>query len=173
MRNPNIVINGRSSILASQVVDIELVAEIRDGKRVYESVPAVRIGENRYRLLHSPGFAPGAASGDEIEVDQSEVSGFRVVKHSGNLCVQLFLSKCDCEERTTIVGIVESVGGWLDGGYDDPAGTLLVFTIPVSSGFDAIEAAMIRIAAECAVDRWLYGNVYDMRDGVTPLNWWL
>lgn len=23
------------------------------------------------------------------------------------------------------------------------------------------------------VDKWMYGNVYDVNDGVTPLNWWV
>jgi hypothetical protein len=59
-----------------------------------------------------------------------------------------------------------------------PAGALqnqdlLIFTIPVSVGFSTIERTMDEISARFRVDQWIYGNVYDTKDGVTPLNWWI
>lgn len=159
--------------MADENVEVKLLADYLDGRPVYESVPATRVGENRYRLRCSPGMAPGVASGDEIELSPAERTGYRVVRRSGNISVQVFLYRCNDDDRRGITKLVEHVGGWLDGGHDSPSGHLLVFTIPLSVGFEAIEAAMERVKAEFGVEKWMYGNVYDTRDGVTPLNWWL
>lgn len=153
--------------------EVKLVAEFREGNPVYEQVPAVKIGENRYRLTGSPGFAPGVASGDEIALDTSQSLGYRILKRSGNLAIQLFLKRCTADERRMLVEMVHSVGGHLDGGKEGKAGCLLIFTVPVVAGFDTIESVMGEITRLFAVDRWMYGNVYDVRDGVTPLNWWV
>ena len=142
---------------------------------VYEHVPAKEIGPNRFRILASPGFALGLASGDEIEFLLDLKDQYRVTRRSGNICVQLFLRACTAGDRSTILEIVQSLNGWLDGGLDSKIGNerLLIFTIPVNVGFPAIEPAMAEIENRFAVDRWMYGNVYDPTDGTTPLNWWL
>jgi hypothetical protein len=159
--------------MEDRIVEIKLLADYYDGKPVYEAVPAIKIAGNRYRLVASPGLAPGAASGDEVEAACAGGSGYRVVKRSGNLSIQLFLKECSLADRTKIVHEIEFIGGWLDGGGEAKSGHLLVFTIHVSRGFDTIERAMAKIVAEFPVDKWMYGNVYDTRDGITPLNWWL
>jgi hypothetical protein len=69
--------------------------------------------------------------------------------------------------------MVKAIGGWLDGGKDGTSVHLLIFTIPVRAGFGAIEGVMARISEKFAVVNWMYGNIYDIKDGVTPLNWWL
>lgn len=153
--------------------EVKLFVDVCDGKPVYEMVPSRKIGPNHYLLLASPGFATGVASGDEIEFVPSEKTGYRVVKRSGNICVQLFLNKCEQHERLMIADIVRAIGGWLDGGKDSLGiGSLLIFTIPISKGFGAIEQAMSQITERFDVDRWMYGNVYNTADGTTPLNWW-
>ncbi|HEX8521952.1 MAG TPA: DUF4265 domain-containing protein [Tepidisphaeraceae bacterium] len=152
---------------------VNLLMDYVEGKPLYESVPALKISENRYKILASPGFAPGVAKGDEIELSSIEKAGYRILRRSGNLAVQLFLRRCSPEERKRIVNVVQNIGGELDGGKDGEAGHLLIFTISVSAGFDVIESTMQRIAEHYPVDRWMYGNVYDTKDGVTPLNWWL
>jgi hypothetical protein len=75
-------------------------------------------------------------------------------------------------ERVEINNLICSIGGWLDGGFDGAAGSLLIFTIPFEIGFGRIERVMEEVASKFMVDRWMYGNVYDAKDGVTPLNWW-
>ena len=152
--------------------EVKLIADFRDGKPVYEVVPAIKLADNLFRLTASPGFAPGVAAGDEIEITPDERFGVRVVKHGGNVCVQIFLHKCDDETKARVRNIAESIGGWLDGGLDTSTRWLLILTIPVVIGFDVIEGAVDRIKECCAVDHWMYGNVYSIDDGVTPLNWW-
>lgn len=162
----------KGKTMVDESVNIKLLADYLDGKPVYESVPATKIGENRYRLKCSPGMAPGVASGDEIELAPSERTGFRVLKRSGNVCVQLFLHRCDNDDRAEITKLVRDIGGWLDGGHDSPSGHLLIYTIPVSIGFGNIERVMTQLSEKFPIEKWMYGNVYDTRDGVTPLNWW-
>jgi Domain of unknown function (DUF4265) len=70
--------------------EIELICDFREGRPVRERIPVDQIGENQYRLVGSPGFVPGVASGDEIELTPGEGLGYRVKKRSGNLCIQLF-----------------------------------------------------------------------------------
>lgn len=155
-------------------IEIRLPVDACGEKPVYEMVPAQQIGPRNYRILASPGFAPGVANGDEIEIVPNEGNGYRVVRRSGNICVQLFLNECPPEDRVQIADVIREIGGWLDGGKDladGRDGCLLIFTIPVSAGFAAIEQAMIKITESFKVDKWMYGNVYDS-DGRTPLNWW-
>ncbi len=153
--------------------EVNLLAEIVNGKRVYEAVPAVDLENRKFRLTASPGFAPGVASGDEIEMVPEEWLGYRVLRRSGNICVQLFLHPCEETERWKIIKMVESTGGWLDGGKDGAAGHLLIFTFPFSTGFGRIEEVMDEIQMKSKTDRWVYGNIYSLEDGKTPLNWWL
>jgi hypothetical protein len=37
----------------------------------------------------------------------------------------------------------------------------------------AIEFVFIEFVAAHPGTEWMFGNVYDPRDGVTPLNWWV
>ena len=67
---------------------------------------------------------------------------------------------------------MKKIGGWLDGGMDEGQNVLLVFTVPVHVGFRTIEEAIAKIGEKIKLDAWYYGNVYDHRDGKTPLNWW-
>jgi hypothetical protein len=64
--------------------------------------------------------------------------------------------------------VAESLGGHLDGGYS----RMLVLTIPLAAGFDAVAQALDDAVRRHAGSAWLYGNVYDPSDGMTPLNWW-
>jgi len=49
----------------------------------------------------------------------------------------------------------------------------MVFTVPVGAGFPKIEAIFNDLVAAHPEMEWLFGNVYDPGDGVTPLNWWV
>ena len=65
---------------------------------------------------------------------------------------------------------MSKIGGYLDG-ESHPGGSVLVFTIPVSVGFPAIERVMADVIKQYPESEWYYGNVY-AEDGITPLNWW-
>jgi hypothetical protein len=153
--------------------EVQIVAGFRDGEPVYEYVPAVSLGGNRYRLTGSPGFALGIANGDEIETDPAERLGYRVLRRGGNVGIQVFLWRYSADERAKLTQKIKQIGGWLDGGRGDGSGaSLLVYTIPVTAGFAAIESVMSEASAQLPIDQWLYANVYDPMDGVTPLDWW-
>lgn len=136
-----------------------------------EALPVADLGDGRYRLLASPGFVEGLAAGDEFELDPDAPLGHRVVRRGGNLCVWFYHSESASESiavTADIRHVAESLGGHLDGGYS----RMLVLTIPLAAGFDAIARAFDDAVRRHAASSWLYGNVYDPADGMTPLNWW-
>ena len=63
---------------------------------------------------------------------------------------------------------VEQFGGVCDGGGN----THLVFSVPVSFGFPAVEALFNDLMAEYIGSSWLFGNVYDPWNDFKPLGWW-
>jgi len=140
-----------------------------DGSPFYESILVDVLGENRYRVVASPGLAEGMAAGDEIALAPEEPLGYRVLKRGGNISVQFYckedLNKCkrDMEPKA------RAIGGRLDG--ESPG--LLVFTLPAVAGFPAIEKIFYDAQKQYPGCRWMYGNVYDPADGETPLNWWV
>ena len=145
----------------------QVAATNPDGTPFYESVLVERIGPQRYLVLASPGLLEGFAAGDEIEVVPEQGSGYRVTKRGGNVCVQFF-GNAD-ESRPWLEPRVAALGGRLDG--QTPG--ILVFTIPVTAGFPAIESIFYEADKRYPGCKWMYGNVYDPADGVTQLNWWL
>lgn len=64
-------------------------------------------------------------------------------------------------------------GGRLGGALDGAIERGLMFTVPVSAGFRAGEAVHNVGVAEHPGWEWFFGNVYDPKDGVTPLDWWV
>ena len=148
------------------------VPVLSDGVRKGEEMlPVAELGEGRYRLLASPGFVEGLAAGDEFELDADSPLGHRVVRRGGNLCVWFYHSEPlseSSEVTADIRRVAESLAGHLDGGYS----RMLVLTIPLATGFDAVAAAFDDAVRRHAAASWLYGNVYDPADGMTPLNWW-
>lgn len=63
---------------------------------------------------------------------------------------------------------VEKLGGSLDIATE----RALAFSIHVNIGFSAIEALFDEVMGRYPDTVWFYGNIYDPRDGVTPLDWW-
>src|SRR5688572_12302651 len=115
---------------------INLVVQINpDGTPFHESVLVESMGGNHYHVLASPGLLAGFAGGDDIELTE-EPPGYRVIRRGGNVCVQFFwrgdLDACARD--------LDAKAGVLGGRRDGEADGLLVFTIPVSAGFTAIEA---------------------------------
>ena len=133
----------------------------KSGRPVYEQL-LVESERRGLRLLKSPGLVLGLAAGDLFEVDHQKAP--RVIERGGNICVQVFSREPGLVEPLLTARFVE-IGGRLDGRSHKE----LVYTVPVTAGFTAIEKALEQ---PDAVIEWIYGNVFDPVDGVTPLDWW-
>ncbi len=147
---------------------IELFAGVdASGQAVIERMP-VKISEedDSCQLVKSPAFVKGIASGDTIKLRPGS-QDFELIKRSGNLCIRV-LSRDDIGSLAeSLAPELEKLGGELDTETE----RMLVFSIHVSCGFQAIEALLNKhVDGQSSV--WLYGNVYDPKDGETPLNWW-
>ncbi len=147
------------------MVEIALRAGARaDGQTVYERLLAEELGNAIYRLLRSAAFADGVAKGDVIEL--AELGNYRVLEHAGLVVVRVIA-------RGGISAIAATLGPALnsfDGEIEHEDERLLVFSVPASVGFAAIEAVMQQLLEGRNDAVWRYGNVYD-NEG-EPLNWW-
>ena len=155
---------------ASGELHLDLLESYRDGRPMRDPVHAADLGRGRFRLLHSPGFVQGIAAGDEFEVLGPD-GAFRVVHRGGNLAVQVFGRETFPPEMAaeTARRVAGELGGTLDGRIERG----MVFTVPVAAGFPAIERFFGELEAATPGLEWVFGNVYDPDDGVTPLNWWV
>jgi hypothetical protein len=156
----------------SEVAVIELPVCQNDGSRVgTESLEAEQLSSNRYRLLYSPGVVEGVAKNDVIELSDTDPKGFVIVARSGFLCVWFYFSQAGVNrgpDGERVRAAVEEFGGVCDGGGN----THLVFSIPVSLGFPAVEALLDGLVGRHPGSSWLFGNVYDPWDEFKPLGWW-
>jgi hypothetical protein len=123
---------------------------------------------NEYRLLRSPAFLRGLAAGDRIRFPAQNTAGYELIKRSGNLCIRVLRKTNIDEVLQALTPEIELMDGILD--LDTPR--VLVYSIHVSIGFQAIELLLDRIVGQFPDTVWYYGNVYDPTDGVTPLDWW-
>lgn len=150
-----------------------------DGEGIVEQVAVTPVGADgkptaarttpaQYRLLHSPAFVRGLASGDRISFPATNDVGYELIQRSGNLCLRV-LSKSNIDD---VIQALTPEIELLDGILDIQTPRLLVYSIHVSIGFQAIELLLDRISGQFAGTLWYYGNVYDPADGVTPLDWW-
>lgn len=148
--------------------NIELYAGTNPaGQPVVEKVPMELREDGDYQLHKSPCFIRGLARGDVVKVDKAKGS-FDIVRRSGNLCIRVIAREDIQTLANDLSPILEKLGGQLDFSND----RMLVFSIHVSCGFQAIEQALNDHVGEENESIWMYGNVYDPKDGVTPLNWW-
>ncbi len=150
---------------ALQVIEL-FAGKDPKGQPVVERLQVKVNDDDTCQLVRSPAFIKGIASGDLIKLETG-TQNFSLVKRSGNLCIRIF-SRANIEalsERLTPA--LEKLDGELD--LETPR--MLVYSIHVSCGFKEIE----NILNSCidADSMWMYGNVYDPKDGQTPLNWWL
>lgn len=125
----------------------------------------------RYLLLHSPAFVDGLAAGDVIELDDSLPAGFRLISRSGNLAVIVTFEEEEhkySSQAERLEGSMKAIGGTRDGGPS----RMLVFTVPISAGFQPVEALLDGFLQELPGTHWWYGNVYEAGDPARPLNWW-
>ncbi|GIW97985.1 MAG: hypothetical protein KatS3mg111_1318 [Pirellulaceae bacterium] len=141
------------------------------GQLKTEVVEVEQVAANRYRLLYSPGVVEGVAKGDVIELDDTDPKGFSVVQRSGMLCVWFYFDQPGSNRGrlgNIVRQAVEKLGGICDGGGN----THLIFSIPVSLGFPAIESLLTDLTRRYPGTTWLFGNVYDPWNDDAPLGWW-
>jgi hypothetical protein len=144
------------------VIHLE-AARKRSGEPVIEEVLVDSLSGNKYRVVATPGLVLGVAAGDVINVDHAEKT-FAVMTRGGNLAIHLYGPQ-DTVNR--YVDDFDKLGGVVDG----RAHSLTVLTVPVASGWDAVEGLLNSISQQDPDVRWYYGNVYG-EDGETPLGWW-
>ncbi len=139
--------------------------------RVMEAVPATPLDEpSTFVLAATPGLAQGTAAQDIVRVHDD--GSFEVVRRGGNLAVHVLARGLGDGAYAQLEADVERLGGYLDGGADTEGATVRVFTIPVTAGFPAVEAAFDSFVTRHPQAQWFFGNVYDPADGVSSLNWW-
>ena len=133
-----------------------------------QPVEVEHVSGNTYLILCSPGLVEGIAAGDLIRLDNPELGTFSVVRRGGNISVKIAWPRGqnDKSRLDMIKTEMNDLGARLDGSIGHAA----VFTIPVLVGFDRIETAFNRVAADIEGADWWYGNVYDDRGN--PLGWW-
>lgn len=155
-----------------ELTEIELpVCHNESDRPCFEVVEVERLGEQRYRLVHSPGVVEGLARGDVIDLCDCDPRGFTVVSRSGYLCVWFYFPQIGQNrgpdgERARAV--VKQFGGICDGGGN----TNLIFSVDVDLGFPAVERLFHDLVAQYPGSSWFFGNVYDPWNNFQPLGWW-
>ncbi len=138
-----------------------------DGTPVVERLQVIDAEDGSFVLARAPAFIKGLAKGDNISLNEKDKS-FELIKRSGNLCIRVFAREDIQQLCEDLTPLIEKLGGELD----HETARMLVYTIHVSCGFDQIEKILDDLVGEETESAWIYGNVYDPADGVTPLNWW-
>ena len=162
---------GRTNTMAHNHVKVAVEGSATSG---VESVPAQSLGDSNWLLLRSPLYALQLAAGDTIRITNQEAGTFEIVARGGNVAIQFYLSEDESDDAQATANVawkvtpqVVGLGGRLDG---QTAG-LIVYTIPITAGFPAIEKLFEMAANELSGSQWQYSNVYDVRTG-EPLRWW-
>jgi hypothetical protein len=146
---------------ALQVIEI-FAGNDPEGQPVVERLAVRQNEDDSFQLVKSPAFIRGLASGDTVKM-LPESKEFEILQHSGNLCIRVYAKQDLRTMSESLTPVIEKLGGELD--TETPR--FLVYSIHVSCGFTAIEDLLNKHVNgdQCA---WVYGNVYDPADGVTP-----
>jgi len=131
-----------------------------------QPVEVEECGDELYRVLYSPGWVEGIAAGDVIRVTDSASGQFEVVERGGNIAIKWAAGSEVGPALDRADRILSELGARRDGAIRKAA----VWTVPVASGFSAMESAMEQVCALIPGSDWWYGNVYD--NSGKPLNWW-
>ena len=137
---------------------------------VQEELLVLPIGENKFKLLKSPGLAMDMAKDDIIEL-VSEESPPLVQKRGGNFCIHVysdFMPTSEIEKLEKLV--VENLRGSLDGIYEGN----LTFSVPSSAGVERIKNSFDEFTRRTGI-QWYYSNIYknpQNSSDETLLNWW-
>ncbi len=151
---------------ALQVIEL-FAGHDPQGQPIVERLSVKQQEDDSFQLVKSPAFIRGIASGDIVKM-LPDTKEFEIKQHSGNLCIRVYARQGIEAVSEQLTPELEKLGGELD--TETPR--FLVYSIHVSCGFKEIESLLNQhISGEDQM--WIYGNVYDPKDGVTPLNWWL
>lgn len=145
------------------IIDL-FAGERPDGQAVYEKLLVRGHSPGALVLMHSPAFVPGLARGDCIRLTET---GYELVTRAGNLCVRVYSRGDVATLEQLLTRAVEQLGGQRDIRADQ----VLVYSLPASVGFEAIEGVFDSQLAGRTDVQWRYGNVYDPVTG-EPLGWW-
>lgn len=139
-----------------------------------ERVPARPVGDGAWQLLRSPLYAMHLAAGDTIRPRADPPGAFDMVARGGNVAVQFYLPEADLDDaeatQAAVVDLSPKVAR-LQGRLDGSTLGLMVFTIPLKDGFEAMEDLFEAAVAAWPGSQWQYANVYDPLTG-EPLAWW-
>jgi len=113
-----------------------------------ELVPARQLGDDSWEISRSPLYATEVAAGDIIKVIDAEKGTFEIIRRGRNIGVQFYLG----EDEATTAGLIS-------------------LTIPVCSGFPAIEDVLEFTVGKNPGTQWQYTNVFDPITGES-LGWW-
>lgn len=155
----------KTSMKALQSIEL-FAGNDPQGQAVVERLAVKEMEDGSFQLVKSPAFIRGLASGDKVKLTP-ETKEFEITQHSGNLCIRVYAKERLLDISEKLTPELEKLGGELDTETD----RFLVYSIHVSCGFKTIEELLNR-HVNGGVAMWVYGNVYDPADGVTPLNWW-
>lgn len=154
--------------------DHVLIAVIDADPPGSEHVPARRLGDDEWEIIRSPLYATEVASGDVIRVTNAKAGGFKIIRRSGNVCIQFYLSEDKEDDATATSDLAQEIGALiepLNGSIDATTAGVISLTIPVAVGFPAIERMLELAVEKCPGSQWQYANVYDPVTG-EPLGWW-
>lgn len=152
-----------------ETAELNLLAGIdAGGQAVFEKVRAEIVSDESYRALHSPLFVRGLARHDLFTMARGGGGRFTLKEHSGFLALRLFRREHIDQVDEWLSPQVEK----LDGIRELRSPNALVYSLHVNIGFSAVETLFDNAASQFMDCMWYYGNVYDPRDGTTPLNWW-
>ncbi len=133
---------------------------------MHEPVHVESLGQNRFKLLFTPGLAYGIAADDVLEV--ADDGSYEVVIRGRNVAVRVFTEQAIAEIENELTAKVQAeLGGRLDGKVLRG----LAYTVPIETGFHSIEALFTDFMARTPDALWEYGNVY--AENRAPLDWWL
>lgn len=142
-----------------------------EGQPVFESIQVEPFGDEPdvYRLAHSPLLTRNLAAGDQVRLENPGSAQYELIQRSGNLCIRVFRKHQLNRLSEKLTPTIEK----LDGTLDLQNERALVYSIHYTIGFQTIENILNESIADYPDTVWYYGNVYDPKDGETPLNWWL
>ena len=132
----------------------------------FEPIHVKPLGARRYVIEFTPGLAYDVAAGDEIEL--ADDGTYFVVTRAGNVAIRVLSEQLLEQQESSLTYLVEkSLSGRLDGNIGRRC---LAYTVPIQTGFPAIEKVFSEFIRTTPGSIWEYGNVYD-KNG-QPLNWW-
>lgn len=148
---------------------IQLVAGTdSQGAPVLEKLEVKLTDIGAFELLRSPLFVRDLAAGDIFSCAPDNPADYQVMKRSGNLAIRIFRKEDIDLLEQYLTPQVEKQGGSLDCKTE----RALAYSLHVNIGFAEVERIFDSAMAKFQDSVWYYGNTYDRRDGVTPLQWW-